>query len=422
MIRPIRTTLVLLAIALVRPASAQLIGPIPPAPAPARAHAQPGGTPAEVKPPPGEPDAPSIVEHENGRLKPLASTPDEAAVARYPFDEARRARIAASLKARAADLDRFVVANLDHVLEAQTLEPQVLSAGDFNTLFRARDTVAALRFERPLDRLLRDGAITLEHKTRLDEAVREYETARKRQNDADAAGDPTRAAILARRRTLAGALREPLASLARQLATFGPHADAVLGAITLRQEQQPAAGKLRSVLARAASPDERSAALVQFWKSTLDAEQKRAALTAARAAAAAPTTPTTPTPAAPGAPRPPAHPHHRRHPHKRRQALRGDRHERLRRDRNPAGPILVEPVGHVRRMRHRLHPRHIYLSQAIHGGQHRREFPTQQLDAILADGQPREFRHPADLFRRQSRPTRRRAVVWEPPHKHPARR
>jgi hypothetical protein len=290
--RPTAACIVVLACTLARPAAAQLIGPIPPATTPAPAQST-GLAPAEIKPPPSEPDAPSIVEHDKGRLKPLPTTPDEAAVARYPFEESRRTNIAASLKARSADLDRFVITKLDRVLEAQNLQPQVEAASDFDTLFKARDTVAALKFERPLDRLLRDGAITLEHKTRLDEAVREYETARKKQNDTDAAGDPTRAAVLALRQTFDDATRELFISLERQLTPLADHFDAIIDSLSLRPEQTDARRAIKQQLIREGIKHPCPAPAQQrlitaFWHDVLDIEQKRAALTAARAAATPP--------------------------------------------------------------------------------------------------------------------------------------
>ncbi len=290
MIRPAPAALILLLLANTRLAHAQLIGPIPPAPIPPAAPSSGAPSTVEVKPPPNAPDAPSIIDLENGRLKPLATSADEVAVARYPFDDARRARIAASLQSRAADMDRFVIANLDRVLEAEAMAPKVRTAGDFDTLFKARDTVAALRFERPLDRLVRDGAITLEHKTRLDEAVRGYEAARKKQNDADAAGDPTRAAVLALRQTFDDASREPFASLTRQLALLANHLEAVTDSLALRPEQIIARRALAQQLlgTEDRQPQHgpaRQQLIDTFWRDVLDLEQKRAALTAARAAA-----------------------------------------------------------------------------------------------------------------------------------------
>jgi hypothetical protein len=280
-------------------AAAQLIGPIPPAPTPPEPAAPvPAAAQPEVKPPPGEPDAPSIVERDKGRLK-LLDSPEEAAAAKYPFDQDRRSRIAASLKSRAADMDRFVVASLDRVLEAQRLSPEVAGASDFDTLFKARDTVSALKFEHPLDRLLRDNAVSLEHKTRLDEAVREYDTACKKQLDADAGGDPSRAAVLNLRRTFRDVTREPIASLERQLKTLGDNSEAVLDAIPLHDSQREEAAKLRERIAAIPAADARCLEMLMFWKATLDLEQQRVALIAARNAAAAPPAPATPSPAAP---------------------------------------------------------------------------------------------------------------------------
>jgi hypothetical protein len=269
-------------------ASAQLIGPIPPKPAaPQTTEPGPLGPVPEVMPPEGEPRAPSIIERDaDGRLKTIDGSPEMAAVAKYPFDAERRAKIAASQSARRADVDKLVVTRLESVLDVRRLLPQVRSASDFETLFKARDAVAALRMEKPLDRLLRDGAITIEHKVRLEEAVREFDTARKKQIDADSKGDATRAAVLNLRQTFEDAAREPLESLDRQLNTLSEQIEQVLPGLTLRDDQRKATEVLRIRIGARGSihnwAAKRHDMVENYWLDILDMEQKRAALIAAR--------------------------------------------------------------------------------------------------------------------------------------------
>lgn len=273
-------------------AAGQLIGPIPAGPdrstrtdpdAPA-----PSGPAPVVEPASTEPRAPSIVERDaSGRLRPLSGTPEQAAVANYPFDEARRTKILASQAARRQDLDRFVVAKLEAVLEVQRLAPKVRAASDFETLFKARDAVAELRSEKPLDRLLRDGAISLEHKVRLEEALREYDIARKKQIDEDAKGDPTRGAVLNLRQTFDDVASEPLASLERQLDGLAHRIEKVIETLEIRDEQRQATNALGHALRSGVSTSIHAQSMRRnltktYWLDVLDMEQKRRALIAAQ--------------------------------------------------------------------------------------------------------------------------------------------
>jgi len=220
MSRPRLALIPLLVLALGSAARAQLIGPIPPATPP---------TPEYVPPPPGPkvdvpetaPIAPSIVERDDrGRVKALRTTPEEAAVARYPLDDKQREKVSRSAAARQLDLDRFVANNVEKVLAARAMESKVSQAVDYQPLFEARDAVAALRFEGLLERLVRDQAITVVQRNRLEEAVREYDKARKDQIEKDTGGDPTRTAVLVLRQTYEDSTREPFASLEKQINDF----------------------------------------------------------------------------------------------------------------------------------------------------------------------------------------------------------
>ena len=206
-------------------ALAQLIGPIPPATAPTPEYVPPERReiPApHVAVPEVEPPAPTIVrKDDNGRLKPITGTAEGAAIAAYAFDAARRAKIASTGAARTLDLDRFVVQNLDKVLAARKMREKVENASDFNDLFAARDVVVALRFERLIDRLERERAITMAQRVRLDETLLNYEKARRAEIEQQTGNDPTRAAILNLRQTFADTTR----LLTRPRHTFTPHHD-----------------------------------------------------------------------------------------------------------------------------------------------------------------------------------------------------
>lgn len=235
-------------LALASPAFGQLIGPIPPATPPAPAYV-PGAPnpPAEIERPPSEPVAPSIIERTpSGDLRPPAVTAEQAAVEKYPFSAEARAKIAKSLAARELDIDRFVIANLDKVRAARAMRAKVESAAEYAPLFEARDLIIALRYERLINRLLRDGAINMGQRARLDEALRDYDKARAEQITKDTAADPNRTAILHLRQSFHDATRELFDSLDRQIQTLTDNFEAIAAKASIPEPDQ---SKLANALA-----------------------------------------------------------------------------------------------------------------------------------------------------------------------------
>jgi hypothetical protein len=262
----------------------QLIGPIPPATPPTPPYVPADKTePPVVTPPEVEPPAPSIVARdEQGRLKPLAGTAEETAVAAYSsFDAPRREKIAASAAARKLDLDRFVITNLDKVLAAKQMQEKVQTESEFGKLFAARDLTVSLRFERLIDRLERDQAITAAQRVRLDETLLAYDRARKQEIEKETGGDPTRTGVLNLRQTFADATREPLESLERQMHDIVEHFSNVKDQLKLRPEQSDECARIEKEPAPIAASH-----LDRFVREKLDLEQQRAAMTARLAARA----------------------------------------------------------------------------------------------------------------------------------------
>lgn len=261
-------------------AGAQLIGPIPPATPPTPEYVPPEKRdvpPAQVEVPEVEPPAPSIVEKsESGKLKPLKGTAEEAAVAAYKLDAPRRERVERVAAARKLDLDRFVVQNLDKVLAARKMREKVENASAFDELFAARDVVVALRFERLIDRLEREKAITMAQRVRLDETLLGYDKARKGEIDAAAGNDPTRSAILNLRQTFFDSTGEVFESLHRQMRDVYTHWGQVREVLKLRPVQLEEMERLKEshTAPQQAQLEER------FLCETLDLEQQRAAMTA----------------------------------------------------------------------------------------------------------------------------------------------
>lgn len=271
-------------------ARAQLIGPIPPATPPTPAYtAPPKVETPDIEPAVVEPPAPSIVVlDEQGRLKPITGTAEEAAVAAYPFDSKRREKIAASIAARKLDLDRFIITNLDKALAAEKMRERVQTESAYDKLFEARDLTIALRHERLIDRLERDRAITMAQRVRLDETLLAYDRARQEEIDKEAGADPARKGVLNLRQTFADAMKEPMESLERQMRDVAAHLRELVSAtipLTLRPDQEAALVAMREGGAAAPSDDE-TAWSMRFVRETLTLEQQRRAMTARLAARA----------------------------------------------------------------------------------------------------------------------------------------
>ena len=269
-------------------AHAQLIGPIPPAAPPTPAYVAPAPLDVpEMEPAVVEPPAPSIVlRDEQGRLKPIIGTPEDAAVAAYSFDAKRREKIAASAAARKLDLDRFVVTNLDKALAAEKMRERVRTESEFGKLFEARELTVAMRYERLIDRLERDRAITAAQRVRLDETLLAYDRARQEEIDKVAGDDPTRKGVLNLRQTFADAMREPLESLERQMLDVAEHLWRLKDKLNLRPDQKRELESIETLIGLLDSNDpdnlakEIGAKIDRFARERLDVEQLRAAITA----------------------------------------------------------------------------------------------------------------------------------------------
>jgi hypothetical protein len=274
-------------VALAPAARAQLVGPIPPATPPTPAYTPPPKLDVpDIEPAPVEPPAPSIVARDDkGILKPITGTPEEAAVAAYSFEAKRREKIAASAAARKLDLDRFIITNLDKALAAEKMRDRVQTESEFSKM-KAEIVTVAMRFERLIDRLERDRAITAAQRVRLDETLLAYDRARQEEIDKQAGDDPTRKGVLNLRQTFADAMREPMESLERQMRDVAEHLFDPASAFKLRPDQEGTLAALRAESPTSKANIDRQK--MKIVRELLDLEQQRAAMTARLAARATP--------------------------------------------------------------------------------------------------------------------------------------
>jgi hypothetical protein len=231
------------------PARAQLVGKVPPAPAPTPEYVPPAPPPPPPPPKPVEPEKPlpSLVKKDDaGRLIRYPEGAERAAIAAFDFDAETRQKIAASEAARAADLERTVVEKFDKALEARATRESLEQIKDFNEFARIKDVAAPLASERLVDRLMRDGAITPPQRTRIDQVIKEYEEALKQEWQGQTGTDILKIASLVAREKFTEVTRDSLDALDRVLLRSAAQLESVRGELNLDAAQ---AGKVDAAVA-----------------------------------------------------------------------------------------------------------------------------------------------------------------------------
>lgn len=277
---------IVLALALV-PATrtpAQLIGKVPPAPAPSPEFsppAPPPPPPPPATPPEPEKPLPSLVARDAaGKLVRYPQGTERAAIEAFGFDAEVKAKIAASEASRAADLERMVVEKLDKVIEARKVRDTLDQIKDFNEFARIKDVAAPLSSERLTDRLMRDGAITPMQRSRIDQVVKEYEEALKQEWQGQTGSDILKIASLIAREKFTEVTRDALDAFDRKLLAAAPRLAAAEPELALREDQRPAYSSAVAAIGAAAGDDPASKArridaAAELVTRQLDLEQAR---------------------------------------------------------------------------------------------------------------------------------------------------
>lgn len=167
-------------------ASGQVIGKVPPA-APATPAYTPPPAPTPGQPAPGqakpaEPEKPLpnlVVRDAAGKLRTYPQGVERAAVEAFEFDAATKDKVAASEKARNADIERMVVEKFDKMLEVRKARANLDQMKDLAEFNQLKDIAAPVKSEKLTDRLMRDGALSAMQRNRIDQVVKQYEDALK---------------------------------------------------------------------------------------------------------------------------------------------------------------------------------------------------------------------------------------------------
>lgn len=269
------------------PAWGQLIGKVPPAPAPTPEYTPPP-PPAPAPPPkPAEPEKPLpslVVKDADGKIKRYPEGTERAAIAAMDFDEATRAKIAASEERRMDDIRRMVVDKLPEAIEARKTMGRLDQIKDINEFGRVKDIAAPLATERLTDRLMRDGAINPVQRSRIDRVVKDYEEKLKEQWQEETGSNVLKIVTLIGREKFTDVTRDAMTAMDDLLLAAAPRLAGEAGNLKIRPEQKKRFDETVSVIGVASGDDEsararRLEAMTTFFMDDLDADQQKALLT-----------------------------------------------------------------------------------------------------------------------------------------------
>lgn len=175
-------------------AHAQLLPPVPPAPPKAPEYVPPAPlappVPRDMSHTEAVPPVPNIaIVGADGQLVTYDTSLGEAALKAMELSPERRAWVGRVLAERDRELERFVARNWTKVSQARALKSEMGDLRDLTQLGQARSVATPLKQENVLDRLQREGAITLAQRQRLDESVTAYEQARQKRWQQEAGQD-----------------------------------------------------------------------------------------------------------------------------------------------------------------------------------------------------------------------------------------
>lgn len=226
----------------------QVVPRIPPAPAPQPEYVPPPPPPppAPVKPAEPEPALSLIERDESGSLKLIEGGVEHAAIKAYAFDAERRERIKASLSARDADIERFVVEHIAEVAAAHKARGGIENVTSFDALNVAREAAKPLRQENVLDRLQRDGALGAPQRARIDLAITEYTSARTAEQSAKTGADVMKIATIVGKQGFNDITRDVFAALDRLCERAAGLVRTDDHGLSLNSDQLGALGRIKS--------------------------------------------------------------------------------------------------------------------------------------------------------------------------------
>jgi hypothetical protein len=200
-----------------------------------------------AKPMPSIPEAlPSLIELDAaGKIKALPIPTDLAALRSMKLTPEQSARVAEAIANRESQVDRLVAANPDRALALRSALATLDEMNDLSKLFGLRETSGPLMPQTAfLESLVRSGALTVPQRTRIDQAVKEYDSARRKQWQQDLGENEVVAiSTLIARDKIRQFSYEPMASLDRLLTSAAASADKIRDDRTISESARAAMPK-----------------------------------------------------------------------------------------------------------------------------------------------------------------------------------
>lgn len=141
-----------------------------------------GGSAQNAAPSIPEPIPSLVVRDDAGKIKTLPIPTDLAALRAMKTAPEQAERITKAIADRQAQIDRLVAANPDRAIVLRDAIAKLDDTSELSELFTLRDRVAPLMPQASfLDALTRAGALSVPQRTRIEQAVKEYDTARRGQ-------------------------------------------------------------------------------------------------------------------------------------------------------------------------------------------------------------------------------------------------
>lgn len=279
-------------------AMGQLVPPAPPkmpatpeytppavAPTPAVRPLDPSSPNAKV--PDQEKPLPTLIERdEKGKIKPLAMYADEAAVRALELTDDAKKQIATSLANRRDDMDVMVIEKLEDLLIVRKAVAEANEQTGMNVILETGTRTAGFKNNTIIDRLHKDGAITMVQKTQATKISREYKTAVKEEASKEVGGNSNFQALMlvSLRLSIDDVCGEAFKELDRMIEAAAPKAEQLVKGMNLpasHAANRKVADLKRPAPAGKTAAEHRLGVVRSMFKDDFDIGQKQAFLRAA---------------------------------------------------------------------------------------------------------------------------------------------
>lgn len=278
----VMTTAALALLAATAAAGAQILPPVPEKTPPSAPYEPPPApaTPAPVERPKPEPPKPlpSILKRdESGKVQPLKTTRERAALLAFEYSDEERAKVDAALAAYQQEVDQAVIDNAGKLLEIREKAANIEQLSGLDQMAALAESLRALPALDLLKTAQAQGAITAVQRRRVDNVIKEYDEAIQKELAAmyDRDQDITALVSIKGRQSFLDRTQDMRESLERQVDALAPRLSELTANLDLSADQRQ---QVQTILKTRIAPK------AQAWKifeDVLTDEQRTAILKAA---------------------------------------------------------------------------------------------------------------------------------------------